>query len=302
LRRARTLNGDWSALAAALNEALGCPLAAAPAHAVGGGSISRTYRWDAAGESLFIKLAPAANRALLETEAAGLAALAAAGAVRVPAVRGHGVAGDTAWLALEWLELEAPHAAAEAALGECIANLHRCHAARFGFEADNFIGGTPQANGWLARWQEFLVERRLRPQLALAARNGYRGRLQERGTRLVELAGVFYAGYRPTPSLLHGDLWGGNRAMLAAGTPVLFDPAPYFGDREADLAMTRLFGGFDARFHAAYDAAWPLDPGAPVRRELLNLYHVLNHLNLFGGGYGPQALGMIDRLLAAAGH
>ncbi len=296
------VTGDWSALAAALTAALGCPLAAAPVHAVGGGSIGQAYRWEAAGESLFVKLAPAADSALLGTEAAGLGALAAAGAVRVPALRGHGVAGGTAWLALEWLELAAPHAAAQAALGDSIARLHRCQAPRFGFDADNFIGGTPQANGWLAGWQEFLVERRLRPQLALAARNGYRGRLQQRGALLIELTGVFYASYRPTPSLLHGDLWGGNRAMLADGTPVLFDPAPYFGDREADLAMTRLFGGFGARFYAAYEAAWPLDPEAGMRLELLNLYHVLNHLNLFGASYGPQALGMIDRLLAAAGH
>jgi protein-ribulosamine 3-kinase len=296
------VSGDWSAVAAALAAALGRPFAAAPARAVGGGSISEAYRWDAPGESLFVKLAPAADRALLGAEAAGLSTLAAAGVVRVPDVRGHGIAGGTAWLALEWLELGPPHPAAEAALGECLARLHRCHAPRFGFDADNFIGSTPQTNGWLAGWPEFLVERRLRPQLALAAENGYRGRLQQRGALLLELAGVFYASHRPIPSLLHGDLWGGNRAMLADGTPVLFDPAPYFGDREADLAMTRLFGGFGARFHAAYEAAWPLDPEAGTRTELLSLYHVLNHLNLFGGSYGAQALGIIDRLLAAAGH
>ena len=102
-------------------------------------------------------------------------------------------------------------------------------------------------------------------------------------------------------SLLHGDLWSGNAARLASGEPVIFDPAVYFGDRETDLAMTELFGGFPAAFHAAYRAAWPLDAGYPVRRTLYNLYHVLNHLNLFGGGYGAQAEAMIGQLLAEAG-
>jgi protein-ribulosamine 3-kinase len=180
--------------------------------------------------------------------------------------------------------------------------LHRCRAARFGFERDNYIGRTPQANGWLDDWADFLARRRLAPQLALAALNGCNGRLQERGAQLVELVGVFYSSYRPEPSLLHGDLWAGNWSMLVGGTPVVFDPAAYFGDREADLAMTHLFGGFGNRFYSAYQAAWPLDQAAGVRRDLHNLYHVLNHLNLFGRGYLAQALAMIDRLLAEAGR
>jgi fructosamine-3-kinase len=100
------------------------------------------------------------------------------------------------------------------------------------------------------------------------------------------------------PSLLHGDLWGGNWAADESGQPVVFDPAVYFGDREADLAMTRLFGGFSRAFYEAYESAWPLAAGATLRFDLYNLYHVLNHLNLFGGGYRPQAEALIDRLLA----
>jgi len=222
--------------------------------------------------------------------------------VRVPAVLGHGLAGADAWLALEWLELQAPSARAETELGAQLAALHRCRSDRFGFATDNFVGATPQANGWRGDWVEFLIERRLRPQLALAAHHGHAGRLQERGGRLLEVVAQFYADYRPLPSLLHGDLWGGNRAMLADGTPVLFDAAPYFGDREADLAMTRLFGRFAAGFYAEYEAAWPLEPGAAARSGLHGLYHVLNHLNLFGGGYRAQAQALIDQLLAAAGH
>ena len=113
---------------------------------------------------------------------------------------------------------------------------------------------------------------------------------------------MFFATYRPAPSLLHGDLWGGNWAALAGGEPVVFDPAVHHGDREADLAMTRLFGGFGPDFHAAYVAEWPLDAAAGTRRDLYQLYHVLNHLNLFGGGYRAQAEALVDRLLAAIGH
>jgi fructosamine-3-kinase len=117
---------------------------------------------------------------------------------------------------------------------------------------------------------------------------------------LLERVARLFGGHRPSASLLHGDLWAGNAAQITGGEPVIFDPAVYYGDREVDLAMTRLFGGFPSEFYFAYESAWPLDPGSRERRDLYNLYHVLNHLNLFGGGYLRQAVGMIDGLLAAA--
>jgi len=296
------VTGAFGAVAAALAAALGRPVAAAPDAPVGGGSIHAAYRWPTGAGPLFVKLAPADDAPLLAAEAHGLAALAGARAIRVPAVLGSGVAGDAAWLALEWLALAPASPSAEQALGERLAALHRATAERFGFAADNYIGRTPQPNGWCDDWPAFLAVRRLGRQLALAAENGHGGRLADRGARLLEALGAFYAAYRPRPSLLHGDLWGGNRGALADGTPVVFDPAPYYGDREADLAMTRLFGGFGARFYAAYQASWPLDPGAAARVGLHQLYHVLNHLNLFGGGYAREALALIDRLLADAGR
>jgi fructosamine-3-kinase len=296
------MSRDWSALAAALAAATGARVACAPAAAVRGGCIHAAWRWRAGTDTLFVKTSPADRAPLLAAEARGLAALATAAAVRVPRVVAHGVAGDDAWLALEWLDLAAPAPAAEARLGEALAALHRVRAPAFGFESDNFIGSTPQANAWSADWVEFLRERRLRPQLALAARNGAPAALVDRGELLLDCLGVFYSSYRPAPSLLHGDLWSGNRAATRDGEPVVYDPAPYYGDREADLAMTRLFGGFGPRFHAAYAAAWPLDAAAGYRRDLHNLYHVLNHLNLFGGSYAAQAEAMIDGLLAEAGR
>ncbi len=175
-------------------------------------------------------------------------------------------------------------------------------APRFGWQRDNSIGATPQRNDWDDDWLRFFVERRLEVQLALAQAGGASARLIDRGRWLGERVGALFSSYRPVPSLLHGDLWGGNWSTDVAGEPVVFDPAVYFGDREADIAMTRLFGGFGPAFYAAYQSAWPLDQAAGTRRTLYNLYHVLNHFNLFGGAYAAQAESMIDRLHAELGH
>ena len=117
----------------------------------------------------------------------------------------------------------------------------------------------------------------------------------------MEALPAFFGAYAPRPSLLHGDLWSGNAAADETAAPVIFDPAVYYGDREADIAMTELFGGYARAFYEAYNAAWPLDAGYTVRKTLYNLYHVLNHLNLVGGGYRAQAEGMIAELLAEVG-
>lgn len=295
-------DGGLRELAAALRAALGTA-ADAPEARVEGGCIGESWRWrTGAATHAFVKTLPAAQAALLEAEAAGLAELESAGAIRVPRMLGRGLAGPHAWLALEWLDLEAPSAASDAQLGERLAALHRVRADRHGWHRDNYIGRTPQANAPHADWVTFLRSRRLEPQLRLARANGQPARLVDRGLLLLEVLDVFYASYSPAPSLLHGDLWSGNRAALAGGEPVVYDPACHYGDREADVAMTRLFGGFGPRFYAAYQATWPLDAAAGYRRDLHNLYHVLNHLNLFGDAYAAQAARMIDGLLAEAGR
>lgn len=295
-------NDRWAELSAALATALGTRVSSAPQARVHGGCINESYRWETAAGPLFVKIAEVSRRSMLEAEAAGLIELAQANAVRVPAVRAVGATADHAFLALEWLEFGAPSQASETRLGELLAWQHRVSAPRFGWLRDNTIGSTPQPNAWGDDWVTFFRERRLRHQFDLARRNGHDGSLIRRGNELLELMGAFFASHRPVPSLLHGDLWGGNWGVDAAGHPVLFDPAVYFGDREADLAMTRLFGGFGNAFYTAYHATWPLDQAAGTRRALYNLYHVLNHLNLFGGGYREQAQGMIDRMLAELGH
>jgi protein-ribulosamine 3-kinase len=290
------------ALATAIGEALGITLRSRPASRVHGGSINECYRWEGDCDPIFVKLATAQSKGMLAAEAAGLEALRQADAVRVPRVLGVGNHAGTAWLALEWIDSGALSRATDSILGDQLAAQHRSTQPAFGWDRDNTIGSTPQLNPWAEDWVTFFREQRLRYQLNLAGRNGHGGRLQQRGGVLLAHLDVFFTSYRPMPSLLHGDLWGGNRMADAQGRPVIFDPAVYYGDREADLAMTRLFGGFSAGFYAAYEAAWALEPGAAVRVDLYNTYHVLNHLNLFGGGYLGQALSLIDRLLAELGH
>jgi protein-ribulosamine 3-kinase len=230
-------------------------------------------------------------------EAAGLAELARADALHVPTVAGYGVAGQSAWLMLEWLEF-APAQTGDAALGSALAAMHRITAERFGWQRDNYIGTISQPNRWSESWPAFYAGQRIGHQLQLAGQNGAPAALLAAGGKLQERVADWFDHYQPQPSLLHGDLWGGNKGALADGTPVLFDPAVYFGDREADIAMTRLFGGFSGDFYRAYENMWPLDQDAVRRQDLYNLYHVLNHFNLFGGGYAAQAERMLRQLLA----
>ena len=288
----------FSAVAAEITRHTGLTCAASPERRVSGGSINDCYRWLARGTPLFVKVAPLAALPMLEAEAEGLTELAGAHALRVPRVIACSHTHDAAFLALEWLETGAATGRCEARLGAGLAAQHAVSADAFGWRRDNTIGSTPQANGRLDSWVEFYRERRLRPQLSLAIANGFGSLIGASGDRLLEALPALLEGHRPRPALLHGDLWGGNWLATADGEPAVFDPAVYYGDREADLAMTRLFGGFGPAFYRAYEEAAPLPPGAELRRELYNLYHVLNHANLFGAGYAAQARDLIERLLA----
>ena len=268
--------------------------AAAPAS---GGCIHDSFRIDGDGERYFVKTNTARLADAFAAEADGLAALIAAG-MRAPRPLGNGVASGRAYLVMEHLDLTGH--GDWATMGRALAAMHRTTGRRFGWRRDNFIGSTPQSNRGHDGWTGFWRDARLLPQLALAARNGLGSRLVDTGDQLAAMLPRLLAGHAPQASLLHGDLWSGNAAFLPDGSPVLFDPAVYIGDREADLAMTELFGGFPPSFYAAYAEAWPLDAGYALRRDLYNLYHVLNHANLFGGGYAAQAEAMIGRLLSEA--
>lgn len=269
---------------------------------VGGGCIHEAGRLGD-DPAVFVKVNSIAHLPNFECEAEGLRALAATGAVRVPQVVAVGSMDDQqAFIALEWIELRPRDARSDAALGAALARLHAQPAPscvprhEFGWPQPNFIGATPQVNTVHEDWPDFFRECRLRPQLArLADANGGAGawkldRMLEAGDRLL-------AGHHPKASLLHGDLWGGNAAATTGGEPVLFDPAVYVGDAETDLAFSRMFGGFSPSFYSAYQEAHPPKAGHEVRARLYNLYHLLNHANLFGGSYIGESRSAIDRLI-----
>jgi protein-ribulosamine 3-kinase len=287
----------WQDIERAIGEALDAPFTI-ESRASAGGGINECYRVRSKGLSCFVKVNGADKADMFAAEAAGLEEITRARAVRVPKPLCHGANRDTSWLVLEHLELRPADDRAMRTLGANLARMHSVTREHYGWGRDNTIGSTPQINTPADDWTAFWRERRLGYQLRLAASNGHGGRLVADGERLMEGLPAFFKDYNPPPALLHGDLWSGNAAMLAGSEPVIYDPALYYGDRETDLAMTELFGGFSPSFYDAYRAEHPLDPGYATRKPLYNLYHVLNHLNLFGGGYGAQAERMIGQLLA----
>lgn len=288
----------WSAVEEAISRASGEKFRIADTRAVGGGCINSAYRLSGLGRSYFVKVNDAHRHEMFAAEYAGLQELQQAAAIRVPRPVALGNSGGMAWLVLE--DLEMGHGGDSRTAGERLALLHRRQAPQFGWSRDNTIGSTLQVNRQRKDWIDFWRDQRLGFQLQLAASNGFGRRLQRQGERLLDSFHLLID-HDPQPSLLHGDLWGGNIAYLGDGEPVIFDPAVYYGDREADIAMSELFGGFGADFYAAYNDHWPLSPGYAVRKTLYNLYHILNHANMFGGGYAGQAQTMIEQLLAEIG-
>ncbi|MBS4098584.1 MAG: fructosamine kinase family protein [Sulfuricella sp.] len=288
----------WQAIAADISATTGQPFHIASRRALGGGCINAVLVVEGDGQRWFVKTNEAAKLAMFKAESEGLRELAGAGTIRVPQPLCHGVAEGTAYLVMEHIEFGQGGEKIARRLGEQLAALHRVTAPTFGWRRDNVIGATHQENTPATEWIEFWRTRRLGFQLDLAARHGASASLLRGGEKLLDALPALFADYQPLPALLHGDLWGGNYAADVHGKPVIFDPAVYYGDREADLAMTELFGGFPPGFYAAYQAAWPLAPGYQTRKTLYNLYHVLNHFNLFGGGYAHQAQRMIAGLLA----
>jgi fructosamine-3-kinase len=262
-----------------------------------GGDINTAYHLQSENRSFFVKLNSPDRLSMFEAEAAGLQALAKTQAIRVPKFMVCGKSTDHSFLVLEHIVLNKMIPHSEQLLGQQLAELHRQKQAYFGWHCDNTIGSSPQVNGQYQDWLTFWQQQRLGHQLALAATNGYHGRLQTLGEKLCGNLKQFFSGYQPQPALVHGDLWCGNVASDEQGNPVIYDPACYFGDRETDLAMTELFGGYSPAFYQAYQAAYPLDPGYASRKTLYNLYHILNHLNLFGQSYLHQAETMITKLL-----
>lgn len=273
--------------------------------AVAGGCINQGYQLHDGNRSYFVKLNSASQVAMFEAEALGVKQMWETHTIRVPKPICWGTAGNSAYIVLEWLEMGGRgNSQAMEEMGRQLARLHQWTPAadypgyqQFGWDINNTIGSTPQINNWTTDWGEFWRDHRIGYQLKLAQRRG--GRF-ENSDRLLDKIPELLSDHHPKPALVHGDLWGGNASVTNDGEPVIFDPAAYFGDREVDIAMTEVFGGFSRAFYQGYNQVWPLDSGCDRRKNLYNLYHILNHFNLFGGGYGSQANQMIQQILRSS--
>ncbi len=264
---------------------------------VGGGSINTAFLLSSKdGRQYFVKTNQTGKQAMFAAEAQGLQEIALSNTVKVPKSICFGDDRVQSYHVLEYLDLTGQ--VNQQILGEQLAAMHRVTAEKFGWKINNTIGVTAQPNNETGNWLDFWREQRLGFQLKLAAKKGYGGELQVLGEKLLLEMPKFFSGCEIKPAMLHGDLWGGNVAGLKNGTPVIYDPALYYGDRETDLAMTYIFGGFDADFYASYQNAFPLDDGFAVRKTFYNIYHIINHLNMFGGGYHGQAINMLKQVLA----
>lgn len=287
----------WDQIAARISEVTGEKFQVDRCNSVGGGCINQGYKISDNSRSYFVKINRAVDVAMFEAEALGLQQMRETQTIRVPQPICWGTEGDAAYIVLEWLDLGARgENRAWQAMGQKLAALHRYKGkSEFGWDINNTIGATPQINTWTADWIQFWVEHRIGYQLKLGKRRG--GNFPQ-GESLLAAIPKLLAGHQPQPSLVHGDLWSGNASVMPSGEPVIFDPASYWGDREVDIAMTELFGGFPAAFYRGYNQAWPLQAGYKRRKILYNLYHILNHFNLFGGTYESQANQMMKMMLS----
>ena len=262
---------------------------------VSGGCINQGYALTGNGLTYFVKVNHASQVEMFAAEALGLKQMLATQTIRVPRPICWGMTESTSYLVLEWLEFGRGTSQSWDEMGRKLAAMHQASGAtQFGWERNNTIGSTPQINTWTPRWADFFAEHRIGYQLQLARR---RGGIFPDISQVVEVVRDRLAERNPQPSLVHGDLWSGNAAVTDGGEPVILDPATYYGDREVDIAMTELFGSFPAAFYRGYNTAFALDEGYQQRKTIYNLYHILNHFNLFGGGYGSQANQMFQQIL-----
>lgn len=257
-------------------------------------SFTRNFSIQCDSHQYFLKLS--ANHDCLEAEADGLQAMSASDSIRVPNLVASGKAESIGFLVVEYLTLQNCHSNF-VRLGSQLAKLHRPTRMPYGWHRDNFLCGSIQINSHHHEWTEFFKNNRLGYQFELACNNGFGTKLGVMQDRILDRVTAILDSHNPEPSLLHGDLWQGNCGFMEGGVPVIFDPAVYVGDRETDLAMTRLFGGFPKSFYDSYQREWPLPSGWEQRQVIYNLYHILNHVNLFGGGYLRQAESMCRKLL-----
>ncbi|MCC6385258.1 MAG: fructosamine kinase family protein [Bacteroidia bacterium] len=262
---------------------------------VGGGSINDTWQLKTTSGNFFLKLNDAVSYpGMFELESKGLKQLMETEAIEIPAVIGCGIAGNQSYLLLQWIESTKRRSDFYEDFGNRLAALHRISNVQFGLDYDNYIGSLKQQNKWHDTFIEFFIIQRLEAMLKPAIDNQ---RLPVMAHKPFEKLYSVLAEIIPSerPALLHGDLWSGNYMTGSTGSVCVFDPAIYFGHREADLAMTLLFGGFNSAFYEYYHAVFPLEKGWRERTDILNLYPLLVHTRLFGGGYAEQVLQIVRK-------
>lgn len=264
---------------------------------VAGGDIHQAFHLHTSEGDFFLKMNGAEKYALFTTEENSLNRLSATLSIVLPRVIGSGIFQQSSWLLLEFLQLSSKGDDLQRGKDLALLHQHCLPKKQFGWFEDNYIGNSLQKNNWQDNWVEFYSKNRLQPQLDDALEKSNNLKLKNLGAELIAQLPKYFQDYQPKPSYLHGDLWAGNSGFLADGSAVFYDPASYIGDRETDIAMSEMFGGFSAEFYKGYELVFPLDKDYSQRKTLYNLYHYLNHYNLFGGGYLNQSLNAISSCL-----
>lgn len=285
----------WTEISQAISDQTKSQFELENRRSIGGGCINQAYHLIGKQQSYFIKLNSANQVEMFAAEALALQQMYDTQTIRVPRPICWGIADNNSYIVLEWLDLGRGDHKSWQEMGKKLALLHQSAGEnRFGWQINNTIGDTPQINDWYDNWADFFAEQRIGYQLRLANRRG--GNFSNPNL-IIETVRTKLKNRNLSPSLVHGDLWSGNAACTIEGEPVIIDPAAYYGDREVDIAMSELFGRFPASFYQGYNQQWQLDVGYEDRKTIYNLYHILNHFNLFGSGYISQANSMIRKIL-----
>lgn len=285
----------WSEIIKAINSQLKGDFTLKNYRSVGGGCINQTYQLIGENHDYFVKLNTVSSLEMFISEALSLKEIIQTKTILAPQPICYGTVENYSYLVLEYLPLGKGNNSSWIKMGQQLALLHQFQGeSYFGWHRNNTIGATPQINDWCDNWADFFAEKRIGYQLQQANRRGANFPACDRTIAKVR---DYLQSRNPSPSLVHGDLWSGNASFTSEGIPVIFDPALYYGDREVDIAMTELFGGFPPDFYRGYNQQYPLDSGYAQRKEIYNLYHILNHFNLFGGSYLSQAKSILHKLL-----
>ncbi|WP_018693579.1 fructosamine kinase family protein [Algicola sagamiensis] len=285
----------WHAVAEQISDALGTTFTIEDKQAIGGGDINLSYVISSRHETLFIKINQKSFFEAFETEMFSLHELELSDTIRVPEVLCTGTTLDKSFLVMEYIPLEPHSDIGWGEAGEMLAELHAIHEQEcFGLDEENYIGTNLQPNGWHKKWCIFFAEQRIGWMLQILEEKGHSfGDIEE----IIGVIKHYLGHHKPKPSLLHGDLWRGNIGFHE-NEPVFYDPSSYYGDAEADIAMTELFGPFPPQFYQGYYATFPKSSGYELRRNIYNLYHLLNHAILFRGQYVHEAGNIIKQLMS----